>query len=195
MRLFVGIHLPESTQQATAGAADILRARTARAAPRTTIRWVNRDNLHITLWFLGELDETLADTVLTALDAPFRVAPFTTSFRGAGFFPPSGRPGVLWLGVEKGRESLLTVHDQVRARLVPKGFPAEARAYSPHLTIGRVKDVRRSEMAALRAAVAETTVDIGPFDVKEVTLFRSRTSAGGARYESLLRVPLEAWAA
>jgi RNA 2',3'-cyclic 3'-phosphodiesterase len=191
MRLFVGIHLPDSVKRSAAGVAGHLRSRMLRAAPSASLRWIDPENLHLTLWFLGEVSESRADSLVKTFGTPFRVARFTLAFRGAGIFPETGPPRTVWLGLESGRESLLALHEQLGARLIPQGFEPERRAYSPHLTVARVKEAGRQDARALRAVVAKTVADAGECLADAVTLFRSRPSSQGSRYESVLRVPLE----
>jgi 2'-5' RNA ligase len=85
---------------------------------------------------------------------------------------------------------LFAVHDALRDRLAPLGFHPEGRAYSPHLTIARVKDVGKEDGAALRRMLRDVSDDAGACEVRYATLFRSRTSASGSEYEVLKRVPL-----
>ena len=96
-------------------------------------------------------------------------------------FPRSGAPRVAWLGLPEGRPELIAVYQRLRPRLVSLGFEPEKRPYDPHLTIARVKDVPRQEVAAVRGILAETTADAGDCRVDAVTLFRSRLSPRGAQ--------------
>jgi 2'-5' RNA ligase len=191
MRLFLGIDLPDSVASATAAIADDLRSRFAKAAPRTSLRWVPVENLHVTVWFLGEVREPDADSLVEALRPALGLAPFTLRVAGAGVFPRSGAPRVAWLGLPEGRPELTAVFDRLRPRLVSRGFEPETRPYDPHLTIARVKDVPRQEIAAVRGILEETNADAGGCRIDAVTLFRSQTSPRGSQYERLLRVPLE----
>jgi 2'-5' RNA ligase len=191
MRLFLGIDLSDSVASAAAAIADDLRRRIANATPRASLRWVPVDNLHVTVWFLGEVPEPQTDALVDALRPALRLEPFTLRVAGAGLFPRGGAPRVVWLGLPEGRRELIAVHDRLRPRLVSLGFEPEKRPYDPHLTIARVKDVARQDVPAVRGIVAETGADAGRCRVDAVALFRSRTSPHGAQYERLLRVPLE----
>lgn len=191
MRLFLGIDLPESVARASAAIADDLRRRIAAAAPRASLRWVPVENLHVTVWFLGEVTELRAASLADALRPGLGLEPFMLRIAGAGFFPGSGAPRVLWLSFAAGRPGLIAAYDRLRPRLAAQDFPPEKRPYDPHLTIARVKDVPRQEIAAVRGVLAGTRAEAGECRVTAVTLFRSRTSPHGAQYERLLRVPLE----
>jgi 2'-5' RNA ligase len=82
------------------------------------------------------------------------------------------------------------VHEKLRGRLVPLGFAPEARPYSPHLTIARVKDVRPRDARAMRGPLREVAEDVGQCEVRCATLFVSRPTRTGAEYEPLRRVQL-----
>lgn len=191
MRLFLGIELPDSVKAAAAKACGRIRKQIERDAPTASIRWVPAENLHITLWFLGEVRDNAFDPLAAALTPQVRLAPFRLRLSGAGAFPESGPPRTLWLGVPEGAAALRTIYAELANRLGTLGFPPEQRPYSPHLTIARVKDVRRSDGAAVRAALTANFGDIGEYTVPWITLFRSQSTSSGSRYEHLLRVPLE----
>jgi RNA 2',3'-cyclic 3'-phosphodiesterase len=191
MRLFLGIDLPDAVTHAAAAIADRLRARVDREAPQARLRWVPPDNLHVTVWFLGEVREPAADQLVAALKRGLTVPCFDLRVAGSVAFPPPPAPRVLWLGLPSGREGLIAIHDRLRPVLTPLGFTPEERTYNPHLTIARVKDISRPDAVIVRRILAETAADAGSCRVDAVTLFRSRTSSHGAQYERLLRVPLE----
>jgi 2'-5' RNA ligase len=168
-----------------------LRRRVDRAAPRSEIRWLEPANLHVTLWFIGEIPAAAVDPLAAALHAPFAGGVFELRFAGFGAFPESGSPRVIWLGIERGRTELVSLYAQVRDRLGPLGYEPERRPFAPHLTVARVKEVKRSDVLTLRKLLASAETGLDPARADSVTLFRSHTSPHGARYESLLRVPLK----
>lgn len=190
MRLFVAVELEEHVRRAAAAAS----AQVRKAAADLDARWIAEENLHITLVFLGEVGDDRVAAVRAALDVPFRTPPFSIDVGGAGAFPPSGPPRVLWLGVREGRSALAALHGEVSSRLAPLGFEPEHRKYSAHLTIARVRDVRRGGAAprSLREALAACPADAGRSRVTAVTLYQSRLSPKGATYSPILRVPLDA---
>jgi 2'-5' RNA ligase len=190
MRLFVGVELDDAVRAACAHAGARLRERLRDLGADVTARWVDAANLHITLWFIGEVKAERAAAVTSVLQADFTTPAFDLGVRGAGAFPPSGRPRVFWIGVTEGREPIGRLYGEVKARLVPLGFEAETRPYSPHVTIARVKDVAPGAARVVSQALAAVPADGGSCRVKAVTLFRSRPSPHGSSYEPLLRVPL-----
>jgi 2'-5' RNA ligase len=190
VRLFVGVELDDTVKAAAGEAADRLRAHLSRKAPGLDARWVVPGNLHLTLWFIGDVDEGRGAAIRAALGPPFGVPPFTLAIGGAGAFPPTGSPRVIWFGVRAGRDGMAALYLHVRDRLAPLGFAPERRDYAPHLTLARVRDLPRSSQAAFRQVLAQAPVDAGGCRVEAVTVFRSRLSPRGAAYEPVLRVPL-----
>ena len=190
VRLFIGVELDEAVRAVAATAALELKARLDTCAPGLTARWIDRANLHITLWFIGEVADERGLEISGVLGRPLDVDPFSLALMGCGAFPPSGAPRVLWIGTTKGTGAMRELYARIAHRLVPLGFAAERRPYAPHLTIARVKDPGRTPARVIRDAIAAVPVSCGESAVNAVTLFRSRLSPRGASYEPLLRVPL-----
>ena len=188
MRVFIGVELDERVRTAVAEIAESLKRSLGRGVDA---RWIASANLHITLWFLGEVGESKLEAVRRALDSPFRETAFELQINGAGVFPPTGAPRVLWLGVTSGADALQGLNAELASRLPPLGFEPERRAYSAHLTIARIKDVSRGgSYREIRDAICNEPARAGRCRVEAVTLFRSRLSPKGASYEAVLRVPL-----
>ena len=190
MRLFIGIELPDVLRNNVAAIASRVREDFARAAPDAQVRWVPPANLHITVWFLGEVREPRVEPLVAALTPPLDARSFTLRIGGGGAFPPTGAPRAIWLGIAAGSKELVSVHEQLRGRLAPLGFAPEARPYSPHLTIARVKEARPRDARAMRDLLREVVADLGECEVRCATLFVSRPTRTGAEYEPLCRVQL-----
>lgn len=188
MRLFIGIELDEKVRASAAAIAHSLKRRLAR---RIDARWVPSENLHITLWFIGNVPDERADAILRAVDRPFATGSFDLHIAGLGAFPASGAPRVFWLGVRSGAESLAHLYAQLAAWLQPMGFEPERRPYSAHLTIARVREMRGRDYAGLRTLLGGMAADAGTCRIQAVTVFRSHLSPKGATYEAVLRVPLQ----
>ena len=189
MRLFVGLEIDETVRGRAAAIAD---AAALVLSDTLVVRWVPPENLHITLWFLGELAETRAAAALAALDKPFPFPSFGLGLGGLGAFPSSGIPRVVWLGVRDGADSIASIHGEIAARLQPLGIAAERRPFSAHLTIGRVKSARAGVGSRdVRRQWSGVPADAGECRIEAVTLFRSRLSPRGAAYEPLVRLPLQ----
>jgi 2'-5' RNA ligase len=191
MRLFVAAELSADVRAAAAACGAQLRDRLQRVRAADGIRWIDPANMHLTVWFLGEVSEARAAAVLEALRPPLTMPAFDVHIAGFGAFPPAGAPRVIWMGLVEGRTELAGAHDLVGERLQPWGFGPEARAYSAHLTIARIRDQRGRARAAVRQAVTYEQGDAGRCRVHELTVFQSRTAPSGAVYEPLLRVPLD----
>ena len=191
MRLFVGVELSADVRASAAAVAESLRERLKQARLHVEARWVAAENLHITLWFIGEVDDGRADAITQALSPPFPMAPFDVALDGCGAFPPSGVPRVFWLGLAAGADRMLDLYREIAARLAPLGFEPEKRPYSAHLTIARVKHTRRDSVSGIPRALGEMPARGGSCRVGSVTLFRSRLSPKGSTYEPLARVPLQ----
>jgi RNA 2',3'-cyclic 3'-phosphodiesterase len=189
VRLFVGIELDDRVRESAARIAESLKRQ---LADRVDARWISAANLHITLWFIGEVDDRRGEELLEALNRPFDEPAFEIDVGGLGAFPASGAPRVFWLGLRSGGECLRRLHSELSVRLGPLGIEPERRPYSAHLTIARVKDVSRAlPYRALRETVQTIPALAGRCRATHVTVFRSRLSPKGANYEALLRIPLQ----
>ena len=183
-RLFTAIELPLDARLRVAAE----QRRLASLLTTSSIRWVPRDQLHVTLVFLGDVHDEGVGQVLASLEAPFALAPFRLDVRGSGVFPARGRPRALWLGFDRGRDELTALRALVAGRISSAGLPVEARPYAPHLTVGRFRDgspVDRSRLHERSGAQVLAT-----HDVREVVLFESRLSSAGASHSVRLRTRL-----
>lgn len=189
MRVFVAAEIGDALAGRAADLIARLRERAAAAAPGARITWLTASNLHITVTFIGEVDDARGKAVADALTPPLDVEPFDVVVEGAGAFPGTGAPRVLWAGVTRGADGLRAVERDVRARLTPLRVPVERRAYTPHLTLARVRDAAGLRTANLVEGLRETR--LGAIRIDAITLFQSRLSPKGASYLPLLRTPLQ----
>ena len=173
--------LPDDVRQRLATAVDRLQSHAADVA------WVAASNLHVTLKFLGQVDETRVPPLATALGGALAdQRAFEVGVRGLGAFPSPTRPRVLWAGLEDGG-ALGAVAERVDRCCTALGFPRETRPFAAHITLGRVREPRRQP--ALADALAHPT-DFGRVRVERVSLMRSELSPRGARYSELAAAPL-----
>jgi 2'-5' RNA ligase len=188
LRLFVALDPPAAVRERLAAIQADLRRGAGGAAG--DVRWVEVENLHLTLQFLGAVPEERADDVARAVEAAAAASrALDLHVRGAGGFPSPRRPRVLWTGLAGDLDALAALARDLGARLAPLGFPPEARELRAHLTLGRARDPRGApRLASALAAAAE--VDGGPWRPEDVVLFRSRLSPKGPRYEPLRRARL-----
>jgi RNA 2',3'-cyclic 3'-phosphodiesterase len=190
VRLFVAVEIGETLARGAAKLTEELEHRATAAAKRAKVTWIPADRMHLTIRFIGEVDDGTVSLVLKVLEQPLAVAPFGLTLYGAGTFPKSGTPRVIWLGVTDGREELLRVEREITARLTPLGIPEEDRAYSPHLTLARVRDP--AGLKSTRLLDGLTDLRIGTTRIETITLFHSKLSPKGPTYTPLLRTPLKA---
>jgi 2'-5' RNA ligase len=155
--------------------------------------WVAPGNLHLTLKFLGQVPEERIDAIVgAATRATAGARAFDARVCGLGAFPSATRARVVWAGVTLGAPAMIDLAGRVDRALVPLGFPPESRPFSPHVTLGRVRQPGRNpELAAALARAAER--EFGQQRVRGASLMRSELSRGGARYTELAPFALQAW--
>lgn len=154
------------------------------------IAWVAPGNLHLTLKFLGAVPEEQIEAVAGALrQASLEASPFEARIRGLGAFPSARRPRVVWAGVTEGAADMIELARRVDLALAALGFPRDERPFSPHVTLGRVREPGRNP--ALTAALGSAaTREFGQMRVPSASLMRSELSPRGARYTELATVRL-----
>jgi 2'-5' RNA ligase len=189
VRLFVGVELDQAQRRACATAIGDLQRQLSKVR-NFIVRWIPEENLHLTLWFLGEIKDEAAASLMDTLRTSWTIEPFNLAIGGSGAFPPSGPPRILWFGVTQGAASLEGTYRDLAARFAPLGYEPERRPYHPHVTIGRIKEIDRTGSRKLREVLRDHDFTAGCQPVTALTLFQSRLSPHGARYEPLLRVPL-----
>ena len=153
------------------------------------VRWVAGENMHVTVRFLGNVDDDRVPGVLTALRPPLPLAAFEIALGECGVFPPSGPPRVIRIGLASGLASLQTLHDEFNRRLAPLALEPEHRAFNAHLTLARISDAPRGSTTAIRQAVEAVRPELVQSCVTSATVFQSRLSPKGASYHALLDVP------
>jgi 2'-5' RNA ligase len=188
MRLFVAVDVDAATREGAGRFRDAV-ARKLPSAERG-LRWVAPDNLHMTLRFIGEVDEPRP--IEDALAPPFDVAPFVLRWGAPVWIPADGRPRVLAVGLDAGGDALATLAARVAARLAAAGIEPEARPFLPHLTLARVREGAAREIARQREAIlaAGGRRVAGEVGVSAVTLYESRLSPAGPVYAVRLRAAL-----
>jgi RNA 2',3'-cyclic 3'-phosphodiesterase len=162
--------------------------RTIRHLSRITgaIKWVEPQNLHWTLHFLGELDDAeMFEVCRAAEESAAQLAPFTAVAGGVSTFGPITDPRTLWLGLTDGQEAFQSLYTTIQARLDALGYRGDRRKFVPHLTLGRVaRNAAKGELNKLAEELAELqAVDAGPFAVDEITVFASRLRREGPDYQ------------
>lgn len=156
------------------------------------VKWVEDDDLHFTLKFLGEVDlREIHNVVRTIRQAVKDVESFTFAVGGCGAFPKSENPKTIWLGAGDGSEKLVELQGKVDAAMEKLGYRPEPRRFIPHLTLGRVRG-QSPDVAALAEAIqARSDLPAGVQHVHEVVLFSSELTRNGPIYEVLGRAALD----
>lgn len=179
MRLFTGIHLPEHVATNLSGLLERLR-------PTAHLKWTPIYNLHLTTKFIGEWPEERLAEVIDCLRLLSRRPPIAIGIEGLGWFPNPHNPRILWAGVKAGQEfaKLATDTDEVLSRL---GVERETKAFSPHLTLARIKDA--VPLGPVRQAIAQLpTVDFGAFTATRFHLYLSKAGPSGSIYTQLAEI-------
>lgn len=166
MRLFIAIELPE----------DIKRALGRLRVDIPGARWVPAEQIHLTLAFLGEVQETTVGR-LTGELSQIQTPEFNLCFTGTGCFPDRRRPRVLWIGLGP-EPRLKTLAARVHEAVLACGIPQEERPFSPHITLARLKLPAARECGAFLDQHQQEILP--PISVREFTLFQSRLTPQGA---------------
>jgi 2'-5' RNA ligase len=148
---------------------------------------VERENIHLTLKFLGNIGAAKVNEIKSAL-SPVTFPAFSLEIRGAGAFPNLKRMNVIWVGVGEGWSQVELIFEQTEKLLHQLGFGRETRPFSPHITVARVKSGRkRDEIAAFLGHLSDES--FGTFNVESVRLKQSVLSSSGPKYSTLFEVP------
>lgn len=176
IRLFVALELPEDVRQRLAGLCG--------GVPGA--RWTDIENFHLTLRFIGEVENGTAEDIDAALQEVHAPA-FDLVLDGVGQFGQGRGARILWAGVER-NDSLTRLAHKVESALVRIGLPPEERKYSPHVTLARLKGAPVDRLG--RFAEEYGLFRSGPIPIRHFTLFQSRPGNGGPVYIPLSRYPL-----
>ena len=148
-------------------------------------RWISPDKMHLTLHFLGDVDEQLIPRIMKACQVAVReVPPFRLDFVGSGVFPNFKQPRVVWAGIKDENKTLHKLHSALGEQLAELGLKLESRSFSPHLTLARIKFSRQT--GKLKQLTEKTRSEyIGSLDVRKITVFKSVLSPKGPEYAIL----------
>lgn len=188
-RLFIAIELPPNVRS---GLIEI-QTQLKKQAPAQTVRWVNPNGIHLTLKFLGDAPVAQIEALKAGLNEAVRGhLPFKLAASGLGCFPNAKKPRVAWVGLQQELDRLAALRDAVEASIVPLGYPTEDRAFSPHLTLGRVRqEARRDDVQRFGELIAHASFkEIYEWEVTGVSLIRSELKPDGAIYTTLFHAPL-----
>lgn len=198
IRTFIAIELADGQKRSLADLQTRLKrehaaVKIARSSSSNAIRWVAADNIHLTLKFLGNVDADKMPALQNAVaDACTGTSPFVLKLDGVGAFPNLTRPNVVWVGIKGDIKMATRLAQKIDDACAALGFPREERAFSPHLTLGRVNrdaDSRERQLIGEMIAKAEAH-ELGDFRVDHVSLMKSVLKPGGSVYSRLAEINL-----
>ena len=179
MRLFIAVDLPASVRQEVAAFQQDLKNSGA------DVKWVEMDNLHLTLKFLGDTKESRAGELKQTLGAAVKgKSPFEIHLEGIGAFPKTTSPRVIWVGVNLGEKQLVDLAHNIEEGCLTLGFPKEERPLSAHLTIGRVRSNNHLAPLIKKLQTAEFRASC-PAPINRLILYQSTLSPHGPVYTPL----------
>ncbi|HHO75587.1 MAG TPA: RNA 2',3'-cyclic phosphodiesterase [Deltaproteobacteria bacterium] len=172
IRTFIALPIPDDIKKALGDAICSLRS------TNSSVRWVRPDNIHLTLKFLGGINEDLVDPISMELDkVAAHYGELNLTLSGLGVFPGIHRPRVVWAGLEGDTGPLVKMASSVDAMCVKFGINPDKRPCSPHITLGRLKT----------PSMVDLGIHLGSknYRAKEVVFYRSELLPQGARYTIL----------
>jgi 2'-5' RNA ligase len=184
MRLFVAIDLPADLSADVAAAQE-------RFGDAPGLNFTDPDGAHVTLKFLGEVDDDRLGTVTDAVEravADADVDPFEATVGGFGVFPSLDYISVVWTGVRQGTGEMNRLHQRLEDRTTALGFDPTDHAFTPHVTLARLNDARGKR--TVQNVVREEDPTVGSFQVAEVRLKRSDLTPDGPEYSTVTAVRL-----
>ena len=183
IRSFIAVDIPEAVRDMLDGLLGKLRNSQA------DVKWVKSKSIHITLKFLGDVEEARLPQIKEIMGNVVKnIQPFTISIEGMGAFPNDRRPHVLWVGVQKGSETLIRMAADLDSQLAALGFEREKRSYSPHLTLGRIRSPKKID--AVIDMMHSMTFHVGDFLNEDILLMKSDLRPEGAVYTVLEKIKL-----
>lgn len=181
MRTFIAAEIPKEIQEKVGEYISII------SDVIHDVKWVPPQNLHFTVKFLGEVrnsDIRHVKECVSGVTSEF--SPFIMGISGIGFFPDQERPKVIWLGADGGEDCLLDLFQDLEQRLETFGFDREAKTFSPHLTIGRVKKFKQVKIPRIFPDFDPIT-----FELSNIAVMKSTLTPDGPIYEKLYESELK----
>lgn len=179
IRSFIAMPIPKDT----ANELGDLAAKMSYQDKSNAVRWVDQENYHITLAFLGEQEETSLERLVESLDQHLKQSEFLVALNHLSPFPQS-KPKLVAAMVDKS-DGLLELHQQSLSAVRTEGLVADKRKFNPHITLGRFRHSRNQYSGAIPALASIE------FVAEELVLYESILGTSGAHYEALVRFPLE----
>jgi RNA 2',3'-cyclic 3'-phosphodiesterase len=188
IRAFIAIEIPPKILTTITQVTSQIRA----TLGPSIVRWVPPEKMHLTVKFLGDVSQANVELVAEMLAAEARQqAAFEILVEGFGAFPDSRHPRVLWVGIQAPDE-LGALQRGIETGAARLGYPGENRPFSPHLTIGRVKqNVHGEALGSIRTAIESAHIGLlGKAQITSLDIFKSELKSSGAVYTKLFSAPL-----
>ena len=189
MRLFIAIELSPQIRDTLAQIQSHLKYAAA------DVKWVEKDNIHLTLKFLGEIAEEKAEKIKAILDEiGSQIRPFEISLKEIGVFPKIEYPRIIWVGIDKGALEAKELAERIDGELSKIGFQLESRPFASHLTIGRVRSPKNREALIEKLKTAENShlSASSHQQITSVILFQSALTPKGPIYTKLHKTAFSA---
>lgn len=183
IRSFIALEMPDEVKETVA-----LIIKRLRPAQHRYVKWVSPDGTHLTVKFLGNIfPSQIAQITDIMKTAAGKVPPLELNLGGLGMFPNEQRPRVIWVALEGNTDPLAAMQREIEQALAPMGFAPENRAFTPHLTLGRVRDNASSDdRKEIAGVVRDKKIDYeASFILKELSLMKSTLTPTGAIYNRL----------
>lgn len=183
IRAFIAVKIDERIREMAASLQRTLNRGDSR------VKWVETNNLHLTLKFLGDIPEDNLPLYYQALErGASDFSPFKVTFQGLGAFPNLKRPRVLWMGVREGKEKLSALSKSISSSLVQASLLEEkelkSNRFSPHLTLGRVRSQKNLE-DIMEILKDKQNILVGTMEINQIHLIKSTLTPKGPHYEAL----------
>lgn len=188
MRTFIAVDLPANMLVRIEEITSFFKQKT----PPKALKWVETENLHLTIKFIGEINENKVEPVKQILcDALQDQKTFDIEISGLGMYPNINNPRVIWLGITGGKP-LVQIFRKLDLALTGLDIPTEGRSYTPHLTIARVRrNTDKTTETLIGKTLSQFKVDsLGTITIDQVHLYRSVLTPSGPTYSTLHSVPL-----
>ena len=179
IRSFIAIELGEKIREKIAQIEEQLKGNS-----QADVKWVKKENLHLTLKFLGNVSLLGLNDIYKEMSAVTQQSPFEIDFKELSAFPNLKAPRVIWLGVDKGREEVKKLSSLIEEGLSKLGFEREGKEFRAHLTLGRVRSAKNKDrlVESLEKVKIE---DFSPIWVEKITLMESTLTREGPIYTPL----------
>ncbi len=186
-RTFAALELPQDIREALFA----MQKKLAAAPGGKATRWTAPEQIHLTIKFYGEVEQSRIDNLAKVLSTCCaEITPFELSLAQLGCFPNTRQPRIIWAGLRDSDNQLSLLAEKIERASIALGLAAESRPFQPHLTLGRAKrDARNETLAALGASLQETRITQMGWVANSLTLYRSVLISSGPVYTILSQAP------